>query len=66
VQGYAGKMLSGHKVRHPAIQAAFCEPGETLVGWLVLGTAQRAPRPREGKAEVATVLRPWTGGSGPR
>jgi len=40
--GYAGKMLSGGKVRDKAIIEAFCQPGETLVGWIVAGTAARA------------------------
>lgn len=57
--GYAGKMLSGHKVRHPAIQAAFCEPGETLVGWVVLGTARRGPGAREPKRATDSVLQVW-------
>jgi nitroreductase len=58
--GFAGKMLSGAKVRHPAIQAAFCEPGETLVGWIALGTATRAPAPGHAKPGVDAVLRDWT------
>ena len=40
--GYAGKMLSGGKVRDRAIADAFCHPGETLVGWIAVGTAARA------------------------
>lgn len=39
--GYAGKMLSGGKVRDKAIIDAFCGPGEVLVGWLVVGTPVR-------------------------
>jgi nitroreductase len=59
--GYAGKMLSGNKVRHPAIQAAFCGPGETLVGWIAVGTATRAPAlGHEKKAGVDDVLQEWT------
>lgn len=58
--GFAGKMLSGAKVRDARIQAAFCEPGETLVGWVALGTAARAPKSRAAKADVATVLKEWT------
>jgi nitroreductase len=59
--GFAGKMLSGNKVRHPAIQAAFCEPGETLVGWIAVGTATRPPAVgHEKKAGVDDVLKPWT------
>lgn len=57
--GFAGKMLSGAKVRHPAIQAAFCGAGETLVGWVSLGTATQAPKDRPPKAPVEQVLRDW-------
>jgi nitroreductase len=57
--GFAGKMLSGAKARHPAIVAEFCAPGETLVGWLALGTAGRALRPRDHKASAADVLLDW-------
>lgn len=57
--GYAGKMLSGHKVRHAAIQAAFCRPGETLVGWVVLGSAKRAAGQRVAKADPHDVLGAW-------
>lgn len=59
--GFAGKMLSGHKVRQPAIQAAFCAPGETLVGWISLGTPLRQPAPGHGKVGVDEVLGNWTG-----
>lgn len=63
--GYAGKMLSGAKVRHPQVVAAFCEQGETLVGWIALGTATRQPASRRAeKADVATVLQPWAGRAG--
>jgi nitroreductase len=44
--GFAGEMLSGAKVRDREIAQAFCEPGETLVGWVALGTAQRPPAAR--------------------
>ncbi|MCW5636809.1 MAG: nitroreductase family protein [Rubrivivax sp.] len=57
--GFAGKMLSGHKVRQPAIQAAFCEAGETLVGWISLGTPTRAVSPGHAKAGVGDVLSDW-------
>jgi nitroreductase len=39
--GYAGKMLSGGKVRCKTIIDAFCLPGESLVGWIVVGTPSR-------------------------
>jgi nitroreductase len=60
--GFAGKMLSGHKVRQPAIQAAFCESGETLVGWISLGTPVRVPSPGHAKAGVTQVLGDWATG----
>jgi nitroreductase len=57
--GYAGKMLSGRKVRQPSLQAAFCRPGETLVGWIALGTPQRALKAGPAKAGVEALLRDW-------
>lgn len=36
--GFAGKMLSGDKVRDPLIIDAFCETDETLLGWISIGT----------------------------
>ena len=58
--GFAGKMLSGAKVRHPVLQAAFCEAGETLVGWIALGTAQRPPTSRAPKAQAEHLWKDWT------
>lgn len=63
--GLGGKMLSGSKVRDPALQVAFCAPGETLVGWMVLGTpraadpAQPPKPPRPPKALPEDVCRDW-------
>ncbi len=56
--GFAGKMLSGRKAADPAIQSAFCEPGETLVGWIAVGTAAKKPHPLENDNPDA-VLRRW-------
>jgi hypothetical protein len=50
--GLGGQMLCGAKVRHPAIQAAFVEAGETLCGWIALGTAQRPSKSRAPKAQA--------------
>lgn len=44
LMGYGAKLLSGASVRDPAIQAAFCRPGETLVAWLLAGTPTRMGR----------------------
>lgn len=57
--GYGGKMLSGAKVRAPAVVAAFCEPGETLVGWVVLGTPKGVSVPKFNKLAPAELLRTW-------
>lgn len=59
--GFGGKMLSGAKVRNPAIAAAFCEPGETLVGWIALGTPARHPTGPARKPAADQVLVEWTG-----
>jgi nitroreductase len=57
--GFAGKMLSGAKVRSPRIVAAFCAPGESLVGWIDLGTPQRPPQAKHTKPEPSQVLQDW-------
>ena len=58
--GFGGKMLSGAKARNPAIAAAFCDPGETLVGWIALGTPVRKPAGPARKPAPAEVLIEWT------
>lgn len=57
--GFGGKMLSGAKVRNPSIAAAFCGPGETLLGWIALGTPARTPSGLDRKPPVADVLQDW-------
>lgn len=57
--GYGGKMLSGAKVRSEAVQQAFCRPGETLVGWVALGTPADPPLRGHVKPGAAAVLGPW-------
>lgn len=53
--GFAGKMLSGQKTQNLAIQKAFCEAGETLIGWLSIGTPQKKQTPPSCKT-MPTVL----------
>lgn len=53
--GFAGKMLSGQKTQSPTIQKAFCEPGETLIGWLSIGTPLKQHISKSVK-DTATVL----------
>jgi len=57
--GWAGKMLSGAKVRQPRIVRAFCAPGETLVGWISLGTPAREPAGPARKPPVEAVMADW-------
>ncbi|HSW07209.1 nitroreductase family protein [Aquabacterium sp.] len=60
--GFAGKMLSGAKVRHPAVQQAFCRPGETLLGWVALGTPVKSPQRGLDKPRAVDVLSDWDAG----
>lgn len=53
--GYAGKMLSGFRVTDPAIIAAFCGAGETLVGWIATG-APKAPPKARGEVDPRCIL----------
>ena len=57
--GFGGKMLSGAKVRDAAIAAAFCDPGETLLGWIALGTPTRRAAGPSRKVEASAVLVDW-------
>ncbi len=56
--GFAAKMLSGDKARAPQIAQAFCEPGETLAGWISVGTPTRALS-TESRKDTAQVLHHW-------
>ncbi len=58
--GYGGKMLSGAKVRDAGIMAAFCGPGETLLGWIALGTPLRRAAGPSRKGGVEIALSEWT------
>jgi nitroreductase len=57
--GYAGKMLSGDKARASHITQAFCESGETLVGWISVGTPTRALSTHSRK-DIRQVLQEWS------
>lgn len=54
--GYAGKMVAGARVSDPAIVAAHCAEGESLLGWIVTGTAKEPAQPR-GEMDPGCVLR---------
>jgi nitroreductase len=53
--GYAGKMVSGTRAADPAIVAAHCRDGETLVGWIAAGTPDGPPQPR-GDVDPARIV----------
>jgi nitroreductase len=56
VMGYGAKMVSGARARDPAVIAAYCGAGETLVGWIAAGTLVAPAIPR-GDVDPATVMR---------
>ena len=56
--GYAGKVLSGARAADPTIAAAFCAPGESLVGWIAAGTPVSPPKPRE-PDDPDAIVREW-------
>ncbi len=58
--GYGAKMLSGAKARSPLLTAAFCEGGETLVGWIAIGTPSLERRAKHGKPPADEVLSFWS------
>ncbi len=58
--GYGAKMLSGAKARSPLLAAAFCGPGETLVGWIALGTPSLGRRAKHVKPAAGEVLSFWS------
>lgn len=58
--GFSGKLLSGNKVRHPALVSAFCETGETLLGWIAMGTATKdSDARRADKPSAQSLIQPW-------
>lgn len=59
--GYGAKMLSGRKCSHPELAAAFCAPGEQLVGFVAAGTPSR-PVAARGVDDPGLVLSQWRGG----
>lgn len=58
LMGYGAKLLSGASVRDAGSQAAFCRPGETLVAWVLAGTATRPGRAKP-RGNDGDVLSDW-------
>ena len=57
--GYGAKLLSGAKARSPLLASAFCEAGETLVGWIAIGTPTLSRRAKHAKPPAHEVLTFW-------
>jgi len=55
IMGYAGKMLSGVRAADPVIGRAYCKEGETLLGWISIGTP-KGPAKARGEIDPATIL----------
>ena len=55
IMGYAGKMLSGVRAADPVIGRAYCQDGETLLGWISIGTPKGSAKAR-GEIDPAAIL----------
>ena len=55
IMGYAGKMLSGVRAADPVIARAYCQDGETLLGWISIGTP-KGPAKARGEIDPAAIL----------
>lgn len=64
LMGYGAKTLSGRKCAHPLLRQAFCQPDETLVAFVAIGTPTRTPRPR-GCDDLDDHWRVWHPGGSP-
>lgn len=60
LMGFGAKVLSGASVRDESIRDAFCEPGETLVAWLLVGTPSSKAKPKS-VDDFGRVLSAWRG-----
>ena len=55
IMGYAGKMLSGARAADPVIGNAYCKEGETLLGWISIGTPKGSAIAR-GEIDPAAIM----------
>jgi nitroreductase len=60
LMGYGAKTLSGASVDDPPVRNAFCREGESLLCWIVCGTARERPKPRYA-ADLSAALERWSG-----
>jgi nitroreductase len=57
--GFVGGWITGWASYSDIVRAAFCAPGERIVGFFFLGTP-RLPLEERPRAPLATIVRPWT------
>jgi nitroreductase len=55
--GFGAKAVSGPSVRDVAMRAAFCEEGETLLAWVIAGTAGQVQRAKRGDGDGVRIER---------
>jgi len=60
LMGYGAKTLSGASVDDPPVRDAFCGEGESLLCWIVCGTATERPQARYAP-DPGQVLQRWKG-----
>jgi nitroreductase len=56
--GYVGGWVTGWRAYSPMVNAAFCERGERIAGFIFIGHPGRELEERE-RPELSTVWRPW-------
>jgi nitroreductase len=59
LMGYGAKALSGSSVDDPPVRDAFCRDGETLLCWVICGTATERPTPRHPGDDPWSALEHW-------
>ena len=57
--GFVGGWITGWAAYSEMVRAAFCAPGERIVGFFFLGTP-RLPLEERPRAPLATIVRRWT------
>jgi nitroreductase len=57
--GFVGGWITGWAAYSETVRAAFCAPGERIVGFFFLGSP-RLPLEERPRAPLATVVRPWS------
>lgn len=56
--GYAAGWVTGWRAYSPRVNAAFCDPGERIAGFIFIGHPGRELEERE-RPELSSVWKPW-------